>query len=338
MSDTRSQAVVFQLEALDKYLNQDDEITEIAINRPCEVWYEKKGVWYRDEVPTLTFDKCFALGIAAAKYSNNDFSESEPILSAVLPNKVRSQFLMPPACEDGTISITIRKPSKQLFTFDDYRNTGFFSRVSPLTNDISQADKHLLGLLEQNQYEDFLINAVKMEKNIIVAGATGSGKTTFMKTLNEHIPHTDRIITIEDVPELFLPNHPNHVHLFYPSSAGENSAVTSATLLKSCLRMKPHRILLAELRGAEAWDFIQICASGHGGSITSIHAGNVAEVFERLVGMYLSNPRGQSMQYDIIMKQLYMTIDVIIHMSDVPQVGRSITQIYFNPHKKIKVN
>lgn len=330
-----SESIRYQLTILDKYLNSDDDITEIAINRPFEVWYEKKGTWYCDEVPELTYQKCYELGVAAATYSHNDFNEKTPILSAVLPNKVRSQFVMPPACEDGTMSITIRKPSKHLFTLDYYRKSGFFNRVLPLTGDISSIDQQLLTLLENKQYEEFLINAVKLEKNIIVAGATGSGKTTFMKTLNEQIPSTDRIITIEDVPELFLPNHPNHVHMFYPSSADEDSVITPATLLKSCLRMKPHRILLAELRGAEAWDFIQICASGHGGSITSLHAGNVTEVFERLVGMYLSNPRGQSMQHDIIMRQLYMIIDVIVHISDRPEFGRSITQIYFDPRKKL---
>jgi type IV secretion system protein VirB11 len=337
MTYSNATSLEYQLEILDKYLNQDDSITEIAVNRPCEVWYEKHGTWYRDELLDLTYDKCLNIAIAAASFSKNDFNDKVPILSAVLPNKVRSQFVMPPACEDSTISITIRKPSKQLFSLEYYRKSGFFNQVLPLTGEISTTDQQLLTLLEEKSYEEFLVNAVKQEKNIIVAGATGSGKTTFMKTLNEQIPTTDRIITIEDVPELFLPNHPNHVHLFYPSSASEDSAVTPAALLKSCLRMKPHRILLAELRGAEAWDFIQICASGHGGSITSLHAGNVAEVFERLVGMYLSNPHGQSMQHDIIMRQLLMTIDVIVHMSDRPEIGRSITQIYFDPRKKLGV-
>lgn len=329
-----SESVRYQLKVLEPYL-QNDDITEIAINQPGRIWFEKKGVWYQDENELITYQRCFELGVAVAKFSNNDFGEKDPILSAVLPDKERSQFVMPPACQDDTISITIRKPSKQVFSFDDYKKSGFFSRVLPVNNNISDEDRELIQLLEAKKYDEFLINAVKQEKNIIVAGATGSGKTTFMKTLNEQIPATDRIITIEDVPELFLPNHPNHVHLFYPSSAVEGSVVTPANLLKSCLRMKPHRILLAELRGAEAWDYIQICASGHGGSITSLHAGNVNEVFERLVGMYLSNPRGQSMKYDVIMRQLYMTIDVIVHMSDQVGIGRGITQIYFDPRKKI---
>ncbi|WP_150322252.1 ATPase, T2SS/T4P/T4SS family, partial [Enterobacter hormaechei] len=104
----------------------------------------------------------------------------------------------------------------------------------------------LLQLKEKHDYVGFLRRAVQLEKVIVVAGETGSGKTTFMKALMQEIPQDQRIITIEDVPELFLPNHPNHVHLFYPSEAKEeeNAPVTAAALLKSCLRMKPTRILL----------------------------------------------------------------------------------------------
>lgn len=333
----RATSVLHWLEPLKKYLNEDESITEIVVNRPQEIWYERDGVWHKDDAPELTFDHCLSLGIAVAFYAENDFNaDKAPILSAVLPGNERSQFVMPPACEEGTISITIRKPSKRVFKIEDYVNNGFFDRVLPVTNDISESDQELLDMLGQKDYQQFLVEAVKREKNIVVAGATGSGKTTFMKTLNEEIPATDRIITIEDVPELFLLRHPNHVHLFYPSNANEKSPVTPAALLKSCLRMKPDRILLAELRGAEAWDYIQICASGHGGSITSLHAGSVAEVFERLMGMYLSNPKGQGMASDVIMRTLRMTIDVVVHMDNHKGIGRGITQIYFDPRRKIE--
>lgn len=333
----KDDSVRYQLQIFDKYLKKDAAITEIAVNRPGEIWYERDGEWKKDDVPELTYDKCKSLGVAVAAFAENDFNaDKAPILSAVLPDHERSQFVMPPACEDGTISITIRKPSQRVFSMNEYDESGFFKRVLPVTHDVSESDQELLKLLEQKDYRRFLTEAVKREKNIVVAGATGSGKTTFMKTLNEEIPASDRIITIEDVPELFLKHHPNHVHLFYPSTASEKSTVTPAALLKSCLRMKPDRILLAELRGAEAWDYIQICASGHGGSITSLHAGSVAEVFERLLGMYLSNPKGQGMASDVIMRTLYMTIDVIVHMDNHKGHGRGVTQIYFDPRKKIQ--
>ena len=164
---------------------------------------------------------------------------------------------------------------------DAYQREGFFSRIHPITQDLTPEEKELLSLKENGRYMDFLRRAVALEKVIVVAGETGSGKTTFMKSLIQTISPHQRLITIEDVPELFLPNHPNHVHLFYPSEAKveENAPVTSASLLKSCLRMKPNRILLAELRGGETFDFINVAASGHGGSITSCHAGSVELTF-----------------------------------------------------------
>lgn len=316
------------------YGENSDDITEIAINRPHEVLVEKSGEWISLEIPSMSYEKCIAAGTAAAKFSNNEFSSVAPILSTVLPNKERAQFVMPPACEENTVSITIRKPSKKIIPLDIYSSSGFFSRVLPVSSDISPTDKQLKQLLDAKKYEEFLIQAVLAEKNIIIAGATGSGKTTFMKSLMQIIPKDDRIITIEDVAELFLPNHPNHVHLFYPSDA-ENPVVTPAKLLKSCLRMKPDRILLAELRGAETWDFIQICASGHGGSITSLHAGNVSEVFERLKGMYMSNEKGQGVSDEVIKKSLYMTIDVVVHMENHHDYGRGITQVWFKPELKL---
>lgn len=329
-------SLMFHLEPLFPFMYGEnaDDITEIAINRPNEVWVEKSGEWICLEIPEMTYEKCQAAGVAAAKFSNNDFAEVMPILSTVLPNKERAQFVMPPACEENTISLTIRKPSKGIIPLKVYHDSGFFNRVIPVSDEISPADKRLKELLAQKKYEEFLIEAVLAEKNIIVAGATGSGKTTFMKALMQKIPKEDRIITIEDVAELFLPEHPNHVHLFYPSDA-KDAVVTPAALLKSCLRMKPTRILLAELRGAETWDFIQICASGHGGSITSLHAGNVSEVFERLKGMYMSNEKGQGVDDAVISKSLYMTIDVVVHMENHHKHGRGITQIWFKPELKL---
>lgn len=334
--EKQAASLMFHLSPLYPFLYGENsgEITEIAINRPCEVWVEKSGEWIRLEVPEMTYDKCLAAGIAAAKFSNNDFSDVMPILSTVLPNKERAQFVMPPACEENTISLTIRKPSKGIIPLQAYHDNGFFNRVIPVSDEISPVDKQLKELLTAGKYEEFLIQAVLAEKNIVVAGATGSGKTTFMKALMQKIPKDDRIITIEDVAELFLPEHPNHVHLFYPSDA-KNAIVTPAALLKSCLRMKPTRILLAELRGAETWDFIQICASGHGGSITSLHAGNVSEVFERLKGMYMSNEKGQGVGDEVISKSLYMTIDVVVHMENSHKHGRGITQIWFKPELKL---
>ena len=243
---------------------EDPQITEICVNRPGEVFCERQNAWERHEVPELTFAHLMSLATATAKFASNDVSENHPILSAIMPGGERIQIVLPPACEHGTVSVTIRKPSFKVRTLDDYDKQGFFNHIKPLIGDLTAQENELLKLKQAGDFIGFLRRAVQLEKVIVVAGETGSGKTTFMKALMQEIPVDQRIITIEDVPELFLPSHPNHVHLFYPSEAKEedNASVTAAALLKSCLRMKPTRILLAELRSGETFDFINVAASG----------------------------------------------------------------------------
>lgn len=231
-------SVRFLLEPFKEFLD-DPDITEICVNRPGEIYCERKSIWEYHETTSLDLAHCRSLGIAVANYSSNEISDTHPILSAVLPNGERLQVIFPPACERETISITIRKPSRRIITIDDFDKQGFFNFVRPITKGLTDEEKHLSDLLGQKRYRDFLIEAVRTKKVIVIAGETGSGKTTFMKGLMQHVPLHERIITIEDVPELFLPNHKNHVHLFYPSEATNDSPVNAQKLLKSTLRMKP---------------------------------------------------------------------------------------------------
>lgn len=334
------------LQPLAQWMTQGD-ITEICVNRPGEVYCERETSdpaqkWVRYDCPEMDYHAAKSLGIAIAKFANKgELAEDAPIMSAVLPKGERIQVVMPPACEEGTISITIRKPSFKLRTLGDYAEQGFFKHIRPITGNLSPDELELLHLKREGDYVNFLRRAVQLEKVIVVAGETGSGKTTFMKALIQEIPQDQRIITIEDVPELFLPYHPNHVHLFYPSEAKEeeNAPVTAASLLKSCLRMKPSRILLAELRSGETFDFINVAASGHGGSITSCHAGSAELTFERLALMVLQNRQGRTLPYDVIRRLLYMVVDVVVHVhNDVHgDLGRHITELWYEPElKRIK--
>lgn len=331
-ASANDQSVRFLQEDLQEFLDRDG-VTEVVVNRPGEVWTEVQGAWVRYDAPKVDFQLLRAYGNAVAVFSNNAWDDRRPILSAVLPDGERSQFVMPAACEPKTISLTIRKPSFQMRTLDTYEESGFFAHVRPIVDGPGEIERQLVELHSGGQYGAFLRAAVKAGLNIIIAGETGSGKTTLMKALMQEIPTHERLITIEDVPELFLPNHPNHVHLFYPSEGGEGANVTPAGLLRSCLRMKPDRILLAELRGGETLDFVNVCASGHGGSITSLHAGSAALSFERLALMVMQNPKGQ-LPYDVIRRLLYMVVDVVVHVTDDATHGRHITEIWYEPSIK----
>ena len=326
------------LEPLAPFLN-DPSVTEIVINRPQQVYVEARGRWVATEVPELTYAYLLQLGVANAHYAGENlaFSSTSPILSCVLPDGERAQYVMPPACKAGTVSLTIRKPSFQVREIDEYISGGFFDKIKP-PREFSEADEELLELQKHlfdaddvaQKRAHFLERCVELGKNIVIAGGTGSGKTTFMKALMQRIPTDERIITIEDVPELVygLPKHDNIVNLFYPSEQTAKSTVTAAGLLRSCLRMKPDRILLAELRGGETFDFLNVCMSGHGGSITSCHAGSCQGVFDYLALKVLQSPVGSTLPYPVIQRLLNLVIDVVVHIANDREIGRHITEIW----------
>jgi len=310
-------------------LNKEDT-TEVCYNGKNEIFsLDSKGKWttYETKLDNKTALKV-ATAISAVK--NSEVSEDRPILSATLDRSERVQIVAPPAT-NGITSITIRKPSYFKITMDEYEEQKIFEIASNRDKKIDT----LLEFYKNEDYKNFIQSAVREGKTIIVSGATGSGKTTFMKTLIDYIPHSERIISIEDVEELVFTEHKNYVQLFYPSEAKTTDFLTAASLLKSCLRMKPDRIILAELRGGETFDFINIINSGHSGSITSCHAGSVEETFSRLELMTLQNPNGQKIPFDVIRKTLRSTIDIVIHLADT-EIGRRITEVYYKGYEDTK--
>ena len=287
------------------------------------------------------YDFVHQLAIAVARYNDNDISDTNPILSAVLPDGERCQFVMPPATVRGTISMTIRRPSMEVRSIESYAEAGFFDAIRPVSQERA-GDAELAALYADIHRTDmpaarlreirarFLLRAVELGRVVVVAGSTGSGKTTFMKTLMQAIPAGERIITIEDCPELMygLAGHPNRVHLMYSSEGGERAVTSASSMMRSCLRMKPDRILLAELRGGETYDWLQSVLSGHAGSITSCHAASCPAVFPYLAMKVMQSPVGKNIPYEEVMACLKSAIDVVVHIQNV-RGERSITGIYY---------
>lgn len=311
----------------------DDEVTEICVQKEGEVWIERNSVWECHRLETANLLLMESLGTAIATFSKQKINEKNPLLSASLPDGSRMQFVVPPAVEHFP-SFTMRKPSRRTRTLDDYEKEGLFREIRSAQAELTAADLDMKSLLAQGDIRAFLKRAVLERKNIVVSGATGSGKTTFMKGLVNEIPLTERLITIEDVRELFLPQ-PNTVHLLYSKGGQGNALVTPKTLLESCLRMKPDRILLVELRGDECLDFLQTAASGHPGSITSMHAGSPALVFERMAMMVQGCEAGQSMSFEVVKRLLLLTVDIIVQFKN-ENGHRFISEIYFDPEAALR--
>lgn len=338
------------LRPLHRYLAEPGA-TEIVINRPQEVFCEVGAVWKRHEEPTLTMTTLTALARAVATYTEQDIGPEKPILSATLPDGERVQIVVPPVCEIGTISFSIRRPSDTIRTFEDYAREGAFHRfcwARPVSldrryGDLEPHEQELVGLLNDKTLGTFIQRAVELKKNIAVVGDTGSGKTTLMKTICQSIPSRERLVTIEDVRELFLPRHPNRVHLLYSKGGQGVAKVTPSDLIAANMRMKPDRVLLAELRGAEAFDFLKLLTTGHSGSITSYHAESCALATERYVFMCKEHEQASVYDAAALKRLVALTLDVIIHVIAgivsreglPPQKEFYVAEVHYDPIAKL---
>ena len=316
---------------LHQFIN-DPNLNEISVNRPCEVWTEDWQGWKKHLVPEMTYAHCEHIADLIANYNGKGVTNKNPVLSGSLPNGERVQVLIPPACENGTVSITIRKPSALTKTLDELHDEGAFNQVRVLIDGLQDFEHELLALKSQGKIKEFLDLSVKKKQNILIVGQTGSGKTTVAKSLALSIPTHERLITIEDVRELFLDSHPNRVHLLYSRDDEAGHKVTPKQALASCLRMKPDRILLAELRGDESWDYIKSINTGHAGSISTMHANGAREAFEQLTALIKDSATGAHLDSSYIKHRLYSTIDIVLFYS-----RRKLVEIYYNPEHKLSL-
>ena len=334
------------LRPLERFLAMEG-VTELVVNRPGEVIYEQGAAWKTELVPDLPYERLLGLVKAIATYSDQDIGAKTPILSAILPDGQRIQIMVPPVVAAETVSLSIRLPASSIRSLEAYERDGAFDRfvwpqpkaLLKIRDELDAADLKLIDALVARDLAGFLKAAVADRRNLAVVGDTGSGKTTLMKTLCQHIPLTDRLITIEDVRELSLPNHGNTVNLLYSKGGQGVAEVTPADLIAACMRMRPDRVLLAELRGAESFDFLKLLTTGHAGSITSYHAESCSLALERFVLMAKEHPDASIFDAEALKRLVRLTIDVIVHVRAEVTAGadgqavkrRFVSEVHFDP-------
>lgn len=256
-------------------------------------------------------------------------TRENPICSTIFPTGERVQLVLPPVVPDGTVSITVRKPSTKTMTMADFEASGLFAETKVATKRVSPVEERLLGLLHAGRHVEFFELAVRSRLNILISGATGSGKTTFSKGLIKLIPENERLLTIEDTRELVVP-HKNVVHMIYSKDGTGTAKVTAKELLESALRMRPDRILLQELRDGTAFFYLRNVNSGHPGSITTIHADSAELAFEQLTLLVKESEGGADLAREDIRSLLKILVDVVVQMKKVDGKFR-MTEIYYDP-------
>lgn len=305
-------------------------VTEVVVNRPGELGIEHEGGWEWRAAPDLTETWLSTLAKAAAAFTAQDVTPEAPICSTVLPGGERCQIVIPPAAE--RLSLTLRKPSATTFDLDAFARNGLFDDVAVATNDLSADETGLLALRDAGDWPAFFRLAVRSRRNVLISGATGSGKTTFAKGLVRLIPDGERLLTIEDARELTVP-HRNAVHLLYAKDGQGLAKVGAKQLLESALRMRPDRILLQELRDGTAFFYLRNVNTGHPGSITTIHADSATLAFEQLTLLVKESEGGRDLARDDIRSLLHMLVDVVVQLRRVDGRFR-MTEVWYDPLRK----
>ncbi|MBA8667071.1 P-type DNA transfer ATPase VirB11 [Holosporaceae bacterium 'Namur'] len=319
------------LEPLKKIFAEED-VNEVSINRPFEAWIEKRGDIRYESMPELDFDHLRGLSLLVAQSTDQKISEETPLLSATLPNGYRIQIIIPPACESGTIGMSIRKPSTIKMSLDDYEKMGAFDSTA-IEEEHDEAREILNNYLKNKNIKEFLKTGILSRKNIIISGGTSTGKTTFTNAMLRTIPKEERLITCEDAREIDLSSHPNRLHLLSSKGGQGRAKVTTQDLIEACLRLRPDRIIVGELRGAEAFSFLRAINTGHPGSISTLHADTPLMALEQLKLMVMQ--AGLGMPPEQIKEYILNVIDVVVQLKRAGKGKRYISEIYFKGSRNI---
>ena len=309
-----------------KNIFAEEGVNELMINKPGEVWIEKAGDQRMELLPEVDIDHLLGLGRLIAQSTDQVISEERPLLSATLPNGYRVQIVFPPAVEPNMPAFAIRKGSTMHLSLDQYAEKGAFDNAS--TKELVDENNAILrNYLKNGKGKEFIKHAVLCKKNIIISGGTSTGKTTFTNAALGEIPPHERLITVEDAREVMLHMHPNRVHLLASKGGQGRAKVTTQDLIEACLRLRPDRIIVGELRGAEAFSFLRAINTGHPGSISTLHADAPAMALEQLKLMVMQ--AGLGMPPDEIKKYIIAVIDIVVQLKRGSGGKRFVSEIYF---------
>jgi len=290
----------------------DATVTEICMQRAGELFVERASGWARIGAPWATAAWARSFARLAATATSQRVRPESPLLSATLPSGERVQIALPPATSGDQVAIAIRKPSGGRWSLEELVAAGLLERCKPAGHAQHAARAQLARHYCAGEYREFLALAVQARLNIVVSGATGSGKTTLTKALIGEIPPDERLVSIEDTAELTFEQHANVVRLFYSKDGQGVARITAKQLLEASLRLRPDRILLAELRGEEAYYFLRNVSSGHPGSVTSVHSGSCALAFEQLALLIKESAPGRELRIVDIQRLLRQVVDVVV--------------------------
>jgi pilus assembly protein CpaF len=280
----------------------DDTVTEILVNGPCEVFVERHGKLTRTDATFTTPERVLAALRVIAQFVGRALDDQHPILEARLPDGSRLEALIPPVAPDGP-AVAIRRFAKETLTLARLLDVG------ALTTDAVETLRAL----------------VECKQNIVVAGGTGSGKTSLLNALSSLIPVGERVVVIEDARELKLQgDHVVQLETRPPDARGHH-AVGVRDLFKASLRMRPDRIVLGEIRGGEALDLVQAMTSGHGGCLATVHATYPADTLHRLETLALMG--GVDLPLPALRAQLGSAVDVIVQTARRRDGRRMVTHV-----------
>jgi pilus assembly protein CpaF len=283
-------------------LLEDPSVTEIMINGYDHIFIEKDGWLQETELAFQSREKLEDVIQQIVAGANRIVNESTPIVDARLPDGSRVNVVLSPIALDGS-TITIRKFPERVYTMEDLIAFGSLER--------SIAER--LRLLVMSRY------------NIFVSGGTGSGKTTFLNSLAQYIPGDERIITIEDSAELKITTIPNLIRMeTRNANLDGKGAISMGQLIKTCLRMRPDRVIIGEVRGPEALDMLQAMNTGHDGSLSTGHANSASDMLSRLETMVLM---GIEMPLPAIRQQIGSAIDLLVHLGRMRDRTRKVVDI-----------